>query len=502
MSDVQQSDRNYRRGAIMGLTMAEAFILIAFALLLLFAFWQWEVEKQNTPDVHAFRELTEEQRQTVLNSVEDGSMDAFVALRGKGMDFSTPASIENPQEKWRFIDEDELLRLTDAAAGLPEDIQRDLADLVEAGQAKRLLREMAALEDLVKAGQTLEGISGKIRDAEVQEAALVGALKSELGNIVASIGGHIDDSGAIILPDRVLFSQGKANITPSLAKFLADACQPWLSTLRNSGVDIAEVKIEGHASSEWRSGSSPRAAFLGNLDLSQRRSQAVLRTCLDFVRDTELLEWARKHLIAVGYSSVRPVLGEDGNEDQASSRRVVFSATPNRQSLIEEIETEAKIARYDRSLFGGWADIDDDCQNTRHELLQEMSTGGTTISQSNCIVLRGKWADPYTGKVFTNARDVEIDHLVPLKWAWDRGAHSWPDETKSEFANDPANLFVVSSNVNQDKGAKGPIDWLPPLGGFHCQYVTRFVRVAQKYSLEMSDAEQAEIGALRTSLCE
>ncbi len=502
MSSVQQSDRNYRRGAIMGLTMAEAFILIAFALLLLFAFWQWEEEKKNTPDVNAFRQLTEVQRQTVLTSFNDGSIDAFVALKESGMDFSTPADIDNPQEKWRFIDEDELLRLTDAAASLPEDIQRDLADIVEAGQAKKLLREMAVLDDLIKAGQTLEGISGKIRDAEAQEAALVGALKSELGGIVANIGGHIDDTGAIILPDRVLFDQGKANITPSLGKFLADACQPWLSTLRNSGVDIAEVKIEGHASSEWRSNSSPREAFLGNLDLSQRRSQAVLRTCLDFVGDAELLEWSRKHLIAVGYSSVRPVLLEDGQEDQASSRRVVFSATPNRQSLIEEIETEAKIARYDRSLFGGWSDNDGDCQNTRQEILQEMSTGDVTLSQSDCTVVRGKWLDPYTGGFKFIARDVEVDHLVPLKWAWDRGAHSWPAKTRSEFANDPANLFVVSSNVNQDKGAKGPLEWLPPLVEFHCQYVTRFVRVAQKYSLEIAEIERNEIDSLRVNLCQ
>lgn len=396
MSDVQHSDRNYRRGAIMGLTMAEAFILICFALLLLFAFWQWEVEKQNTPEVQAFKDLSYEQRQTVLVSSQDGSIEAFVTLKEKGMDFTVPASIENPQEKWRFIDEDDLRRLIDAAESLPKDMQRHLADMVEADQAVEILQEMAMLqelvassksvadlldaghelgellqaanilkalaasgktvddlldtaaqlEDLEKAGQTLEEISSKIRNAEAQEAALVGALKSELGELVTSIGGYIDETGAIILPDKVLFHQGKASITPDLAKFLAQACQPWLATLKGSGVDISEVKIEGHASSEWRRGSSPRAAFLGNLDLSQRRSQAVLRTCLDFVNDPELLEWSRKHLIAVGYSSVRPVL-KDGTEDRAASRRVVFSASPNRKSLLEEIETETKTASYE-----------------------------------------------------------------------------------------------------------------------------------------------------------
>lgn len=581
MTDVRTTDRHYRRGAIMGLTMAEAFVLICFALLLLFAFWQWETEKQNTPDVQAFKEMTQEQRRTVLTSVEDGSIDAFVTLKEKGVDFATPASVENPKEMWRFIDKGELLRLTDAAASLPEDVQRSLANLVEADKAENLLKEMAILEDLVKAGQSLdslpdklreaeiaqkrlqemavieelvqsgltleeisekvkeaeraqkrleemaviqdlidsglslddilekvreaealEGISGKIRAAESQEADLVGALRSQLGGIVSEVGGHIDDTGAIILPDRVLFDQGKSTITPSLDKFMQSTCEPWLATLHNSGIDLAEVKIEGHASSEWRGGASPQIAYLGNLNLSQQRSQSVLRTCLKYVGDPELLEWARKHLIAVGYSSVRPILGPDGQEDEVASRRVVFSVTPNRQSLIDEIQTDAGIAGYDRDLFGSWTDLDGDCRNTRQEILQASSTGNVSFDVNNCTVTRGRWLDPYTFNVFIDPRDVEVDHLVPLKWAWDRGAASWPAQKREDFANDEVNLFVVDGAVNREKGAKGPLDWLPPFERFQCEYITRFQRVVQKYDLQPSEKEQADMNALSTQLCE
>ena len=42
-------------------------------------------------------------------------------------------------------------------------------------------------------------------------------------------------------------------------------------------------------------------------------------------------------MIAAGYSSVRPI-NKAGVEDPVSSRRVVFSVTPNRKSLIDEIE--------------------------------------------------------------------------------------------------------------------------------------------------------------------
>jgi|GEM_PF-676839 len=581
MSDVSHTDRSYRRGAIMGLTMAEAFILIAFALLLLFAFWQWEKEKENTPEVRAFRELPYDQRQTVLGASRDGSLEAFIVLKEQGVDFATPASVENPKEKWRFVDQDEVLRLMDAASQLPEDMQRDLADLVENKKAQEVLKEMALLEELVEsgrevadliakseiasqveasglsvdellataqivesldssghsfeelvaaataidgmreegrtleellatartlaaleqAGQTLEGISQKIRNVEAQEAALVGALQRELGSIVSKVGGRIDDTGAIILPDNVLFEQGKASITPVLAKFLADACEPWLTVLKNSGVEILEVKIEGHASSEWRSGSSARQAYLGNLDLSQRRSQAVSRVCLDFVKTPETLEWARKHMIAVGYSSVRPVM-RDGQEDRTASRRVVFSATPNREALLDEIETDAVAASYDRSSFGGWADQDGDCKSTRHEMLSELSVGQVQWSRDSCRVVRGRWTDSYTGRTFTSASDVDIDHLVPLKWAWDHGAHSWSDEKRRQFANDRSNLFVVESSVNNEKSSQGPTSWLPPNARFQCQYVTRFAQVVLKYDLALESDEEASFGALAESLCE
>lgn len=400
MNDSTQMDRNYRRGAIMGLTMAEAFILIAFALLLLFAFWQWEKEKENTPEILAFKELPFDQRQTILTASQDGSIEAFMVLKESGVDFKTPASVDEPKEKWRFIDKDEVRRLLDAASKFPEDIQRNLANMMESDEAQEVLKEMGVLEELVasgkeisdlvasteiaqaidesgmspqdllatagilktldksgrsldelidasnklaalqEAGQTLEGIARTISQAEAQQEIMVEALRNELGEIVSGVGGQIDEHGAIILPDSVLFEQGKARITPVLAEFLADACEPWVTTLRNSGVDIAEIKIEGHASSEWRSGSSPRQAYLGNLDLSQRRSQAVLRVCLDLIRDNSVLDWARTHMIAVGYSSVRPVM-QDGEEDRAASRRVVLSATPNREILIDQIGTEA-----------------------------------------------------------------------------------------------------------------------------------------------------------------
>jgi len=370
IQDIKHIDRGYRRGAIMGLTVAEAFILIAFLLLLLFAFWQWEIQREkeeSSADVQTFMQLPREQREMVLKSIDDGSMVAFFILRERGVEIDALMRFDGPAEKWRFIDKDEEERILEAVADLPEDVQRDLADLVEADTVLPALEQMAALQELVKAGQSidllkerirhleklaaeqedtaaqraLQGIEGRIRAEQEREQALTGALETELGELVARVGGQIDESGAIILPDSALFERGEADITPQLRRFLAEACNPWLAVLKESGVPISEIKIEGHASSEWRSDSSPRGAYLGNLGLSQRRSQAVLRECLGYVRDLEMLEWARRHLIAVGYSSVRPVM-RDGKEDLAASRRVVFSVAPSRDALIRAIEDQIR----------------------------------------------------------------------------------------------------------------------------------------------------------------
>ena len=57
------------------------------------------------------------------------------------------------------------------------------------------------------------------------------------------------------------------------------------------------------------------------------------------------------------------------------------------------------IPKYKRSYFGGWADSDD-CQNTRHELLQKLSTAIMSFTDNTCRVLTGKWLIPTLAKHF------------------------------------------------------------------------------------------------------
>jgi len=34
------------------------------------------------------------------------------------------------------------------------------------------------------------------------------------------------------------------------------------------------------------------------------------------------------------------------------------------------------------------------------------------------------------------SREADIDHIVPLKEAWEAGAHAWTADRRKEFAND------------------------------------------------------------------
>jgi len=155
---------------------------------------------------------------------------------------------------------------------------------------------------------------------------------------------------------------------------------------------------------------------------------------------------------------------------------------------------------YERSAFNHWIDQDGDCLNERHELLEKLSTGPVHYSDDNCRVVRGRWNDPYTGKIFFDSSDVDVDHIVALKRAWDTGASSWSDDKRERFANDPINLLVVDDSTNQSKGAESVLNWLPPNEKFHCAYVTRYLRVLIRYKLSPSYQEQ--VRQLKQQLCQ
>lgn len=157
---------------------------------------------------------------------------------------------------------------------------------------------------------------------------------------------------------------------------------------------------------------------------------------------------------------------------------------------------------YARSQFGsGWADQDGDGCSTREEILQRDLTKRTTRKSGRCaVVVTGVLADPYTGRSIAFRRGnetstaVQIDHVVPLLDAWQKGAQKFTPAKRLQLANDPLNLLAVDGPTNESKGAGDAATWLPPSAGYRCAYVARQVEVKATYGLWVTAAEKAAIG--------
>lgn len=162
-------------------------------------------------------------------------------------------------------------------------------------------------------------------------------------------------------------------------------------------------------------------------------------------------------------------------------------------SLNADRKQSAEVQGYKRSAFGnGWDDDDGDCKDSRAEaLIATSSTPVRFASDKRCRVVTGRWISPFTNDVIQNAAGIDIDHIVPLAWSWDRGAQQWSNDKRQRFANDRINLWPVEAGLNRSKGALGPNEWLPPAG--QCGYVARFTRIVKIYKLEPTPVETSWI---------
>ena len=139
---------------------------------------------------------------------------------------------------------------------------------------------------------------------------------------------------------------------------------------------------------------------------------------------------------------------------------------------------------YKRSLYKHWVDADRDCQDTRQEVLIAESTVPVKLDARGCKVLKGQWFDPYTGKVFTNPKVLDIDHFVPLAEVHRSGGNRWSAAKRQAYANDLSSLdtlIAVSAGANRSKGDKDPAKWMPDNEAFHCQYVQTWVAIKVRW---------------------
>lgn len=141
---------------------------------------------------------------------------------------------------------------------------------------------------------------------------------------------------------EVLFEKGKSELREKFRVTLDDFFPRYAKVLSPYKLDIEEIRIEGHTSSDWGEEPSELEAYFQNMKLSQDRTRAVLNFAMRLGQVEGDKEWLLEKLTANGLSSSRLVT-IDGKEDAERSRRVEFSVRTNAIEVLEQIrglETE------------------------------------------------------------------------------------------------------------------------------------------------------------------
>ncbi|MGA6160399.1 HNH endonuclease family protein [Stenotrophomonas sp. NPDC087984] len=138
-------------------------------------------------------------------------------------------------------------------------------------------------------------------------------------------------------------------------------------------------------------------------------------------------------------------------------------------------------------------DEDADGCTTRQEVLLAEAVEPPTVSD-RCTITGGVWHSYYDATDTTNARGLDIDHLVPLAEEWDSGASRWSAQDRQHYANDlgdARSLAAVSARGNRSKADQDPREWLPSDPGALCRYVEEWTVVKSRWGLSADPAEAA-----------
>ena len=165
-------------------------------------------------------------------------------------------------------------------------------------------------------------------------------------------------------------------------------------------------------------------------------------------------------------------------------------------AAVDRLEVKGRAPRtgYTRERFGRtWFDADGNGCDTRNDILRRDLVDRQM--KNWCKVLAGtRSPDPYTGRtirfVIGGPSEIDVDHVVALADAWQKGAATWRPGIREQFANDPLVLLAVDAGTNRSKGDGDAATWLPPNRSYRCAYVARQVAVKAKYRLWVTAAER------------
>lgn len=159
-----------------------------------------------------------------------------------------------------------------------------------------------------------------------------------------------------------------------------------------------------------------------------------------------------------------------------------------------QVADEANSDSYEREKFNHWVSKNPSGCDTRFAVLVSESIVKTKIS--GCTVISGEWKSVYDGQTVTDPKKLDIDHMVPLKEAWESGASKWDAAKREAYANDldfAPGLVAVTAASNRSKSDRDPAGYLPTDTSNRCAYVANWIAVKTKWNLSIDSAEKTAI---------
>jgi hypothetical protein len=160
-------------------------------------------------------------------------------------------------------------------------------------------------------------------------------------------------------------------------------------------------------------------------------------------------------------------------------------------------------APYDRKeQFGSWIHFrkTPGCLDTRAQVLvRDSLVKATSTDDKPCTIEKGEWLDPYTNQKIFSDDEVQIDHMVPLKEAYEAGASEWARSKRCVYANFlgmKEHLIATSNHENMSKGDQTPEGYLPPNKDYQCTYLKNWLTVKLIWKLSMTPSESEAIRRL------
>ena len=195
-------------------------------------------------------------------------------------------------------------------------------------------------------------------------------------------------------------------------------------------------------------------------------------------------------------------------QDDSRENLPTLPASPAADTLRQlEIKGRAPKTGYTRAQFGDGWETTKGC-DTRNRILARDLTNVTYLPSTDIVVCKvqsGTLNDPYTGTIIhfnrgeATSDDVQIDHVVALSDAWQKGAQQLTPRQRIQLANDPLELLAVDGPANQAKSDGDAATWLPSNKAYRCAYVARQIAVKKKYNMWVTRSEYDAMAHILTS---